>query len=251
MINATRRDVAKYPNGGNEQPHGWLLEMPDDPGDDSAFNNNLYLVLVGVGVVGDGPAAVRDDFLVVELALRDHVAQHGDGVLDVVVFGERAAPAQVGERPAAVLDEGLIGQLLGDFDQVDQSARPDDGVPVEDAVGGDVSDGPDRLLNNPHIRRLQQLHEERNSSLVDDALALNGGAGRDIGERPGGLELQLRVLHLLHIPDHLGDESGVNNRLDGRVFGDGQDLADSDHAVVLVEDVALIDGRDEIREDVH
>lgn len=103
-------------------------------------------------MVGDGPAAVRDDFLVVELALGDHVAQYGDGVLDVLVFGEGAAPAEVGECPAAMLNERLIGQSLGYFDQVDKSSRPDDRIPVEDAVRGDVSDGPDSLLNNSHIR---------------------------------------------------------------------------------------------------
>lgn len=109
MIHASGRYVAKDPNGRNEQSHGWFLEMPDDPRDDSTFNNNLDLVLVGVGMVGDGPAAVRDDFFVVELALGDHVAQHWDGVLDVLVFWKGATSAEVGECPAAVLNECLIG----------------------------------------------------------------------------------------------------------------------------------------------
>ena len=251
VVDAASGDVAEDPNGGNEQPHRGFLEVPDDARDDSAFNNHLYLVLVGVGVVGDGPAAISDDLLVVELALGDHVAQHWDGVLDVLVLGERAASAEVGERPAAVLDERLIAEFLGDFDQVDKSSRADDGVPVEDAVGGDVADGPDGLLNNAHVGGLQQLNKKRDSSLVDDALALDGGARGDVGQRPGGLQLQLRVLELLHIPDHLGDQSGVNNRLDGRVLRDGKDLADADHAVVLVEDVALVDGGYQVGEDVH
>lgn len=56
---------------------------------------------------------------------------------------------------------------------------------------------------------------------------------------------------MLDIADHLRDESGVNNRLDGRIFSDGEDLADSDHSVVLVEDIALADRGDEICKDVH
>lgn len=126
--------------------------MPDDARDDSTFNNNLYLVLVSVGVIGDGPAAIGDDLLVIELALGDHVAQHWDGVFDVVVFGQWTASAEVGKCPAAMLDKCLIGEFLGDFNQIDKPSRPDDRIPVKDAIGRDVSDGPDGLLNNAHVR---------------------------------------------------------------------------------------------------
>jgi hypothetical protein len=48
------------------------------------------------------------------------------------------------------------------------STIPDYVVPVEHTVTGDISDGPDRLLNYTHIRTLEQLDKQRNSPLVND-----------------------------------------------------------------------------------
>ena len=66
-------------------------------------------------MVGNGPTAICNDLLVVELALGDHVAKHWDGLLDVLVFGERAASAEVGESPTAMFDKCLIVEFLSDL----------------------------------------------------------------------------------------------------------------------------------------
>lgn len=76
----------------------------------------MDLVLVGVGVVRDGPAAVSKDLSFGESAVGDGSAEDGDGGLDEVVFGERTASAKVAKGPAAVLNQCLIGGFIDYID---------------------------------------------------------------------------------------------------------------------------------------
>ena len=59
------------------------------------------------------------------------------------------------------------------------------------------------------------------------------------------------VLGLLHVLDHARYQAGVDDCLDGWAFDNREDLAHSDHAVVLFHDVGVVDGGDEVGEDVH
>lgn len=128
-------DVTQDADGGDEQSHGWLFQVSDDTGDYSALHHQLYLVLIRIGVVGDGPAAVGNDLLIVQSPIGDRVTEDGDGVADVFILGKRTAPAEVGQSPAAMLDQGLIGQFFCHFHQVEESSCPNDGISVEDAIG--------------------------------------------------------------------------------------------------------------------
>jgi len=74
-----------------------------------------------------------------------------------------------------VLYEGVFLCLGDNFDQVDESSCSDDVVSVEDTVTADISDGPDGLLYDSRVIRLEELDEEGDASFVDDALALDGG----------------------------------------------------------------------------
>ena len=136
-----------------------------------------------------------------------------------------------------------------DFYQILKPARPDDVVSVENAVTADVSDGPDSLLDNAWVVGLEQLDEERNSALVDDALALDGGSGSYVGESPGSLKLELRVLLLFNVLDHAGNKAGIDDGLDGWGISDGEDFSDSDHTVVLFDDVGFTNRLDQIGKD--
>ena len=127
-------------------------------------------------MVGDSPAAVRDDLFVLEFSGGDAVAEGGDGIFDKLEFGKRAAPAEVADSPAAVFDEGLFLDLVDYLDEVDESSCADDSVSVEDAVAADVSDSPDGLFDNTRVVGLEELDKQGDASLVDDALALNGGS---------------------------------------------------------------------------
>lgn len=135
VFDVSSGDVAQDADGGDEQPHGWLLQVPDDTGDYSALDHQLYLVLIGIRVVGDGPAAVGNNLLIVQFSIGDRVTEDGDGVSDVFVLGKWTAPAEIGQCPAAMLDQCLIGQFFSHFHQVEESSRADDGISVEDAIG--------------------------------------------------------------------------------------------------------------------
>lgn len=67
-------------------------------------------------MVGNGPAAIGHYLLIIEFSLSNCPAEYRDGMADIVVLGERTAPAEIGECPAAVFDETLVGDLFGDFD---------------------------------------------------------------------------------------------------------------------------------------
>lgn len=56
--------------------------------------------------------------------------------------------------------------------ETQQSSRSDDRIPVEAAIAGDISNGPDSLLNDSRAARIQQTYKQRDTSLVDDGLAL-------------------------------------------------------------------------------
>lgn len=119
-----------------------------------------------------------------------------------------------------MFDKSLFLDFVDDLDQVDESSCPDDGVSIEDAVTADVSDGPYGLLDDARVVGFEEFDEEGDASFINDALALNGGSGGDVGEGPGSLELQLGVLLLFYVLDHAGDETCVDDCLDGRAVGD-------------------------------
>lgn len=77
------------------------------------------------------------------------------------------------------------------------------------------------------------------------------GAGGDVGERPRGLELQVRVVFLLDELDEARDDVGVYDHLDGGAVLDGEDLAQADDAVVLLHDVVAVDALHQVGEVVH
>ncbi len=81
-----------------------------------------------------------------------------------------------------------------------------------------IPHGPKRLLCHNGILIFEQLAKNGDSALIDNGLSLEGVAGGDIGERPGGLELQMRVLLGLHELDQRRDQVRVDDRLDRRDF---------------------------------
>jgi hypothetical protein len=98
---------------------------------------------------------------------------------------------------------------------------------------------------------LEQLDKERDAALVDDGLTLSGSASRHVGQSPSGLELQLRVLTLLHEFDHLWDQTCVDDFLDGRVLLHRQNFPNADHTLVLLDNILIVEKRDKLREEVY
>ena len=96
MFDVASGDVAQDADGGDEQSHGWFLQVSDDTWDHSTLHHQLYLVLVGIRVVGNGPTTISDNLLIVQFAIGDSMTQDGDGMPHIFVFGKWTTPAKIG-----------------------------------------------------------------------------------------------------------------------------------------------------------
>ena len=96
-------NIAQDTYGGDEEGHGWFLEMTNDARDDSSLHDQLYLALIRVRMVRNGPATVSNDLLIVQLALRDGMTQNRYRVTHHLVFWKRASFAQIRKSPIGVL----------------------------------------------------------------------------------------------------------------------------------------------------
>ena len=102
-------------------------------------------------MIADRPAAVSNDLPVHQSATSNCMTEHRDGILDKIVFGKRATPAEVAQSPASMLDEGIFICFGDDLHQILKTSCSDDIVSVENAITADVSDGPDCLLDDAWV----------------------------------------------------------------------------------------------------
>lgn len=86
-----------------------------------------------------------------------------------------------------MLDKCLIFNLFSHHHQIIEPTCSDDVIPIEHTITRDVTNGPNSLLNNSKIFGSQQLYKERDSSFIDDWLALDASAWSYISQSPGGL----------------------------------------------------------------
>ena len=167
--------------------------------------NSSYLnLLVGaVSEVGERPAGVGQHLLVLVL---DQLGQDGEALLHHLEGRARVlVAAQVGDGPGHVAEERGRGLGVDEGDQRLDHAVVDDEVPHGGPVTGDVAQGPHGLLLHIVVGAAQELDEMWNSTAVDHGLGLVRGPGGDVGQGPGGLELQGWVVEggqELHQPRH-------------------------------------------------
>ena len=179
------------------------------------------------------------------------MTKHRNSEFYVFIPRQRTSPTKIAQSPATMFNQSIFVSPCDHFNQVLKPPSPDDVVPVEDAVRTDVPDGPNCLFDDAHVVGSQQLNEQRDSSLVDYTLALYGSSRSYVSERPSSLELKLRVIALLHVLNHPRHQPSIDHCLDGRTISYRQDLAHSDHAIVLPEDVTILDSHDKVPEYVH
>ena len=56
---------------------------------------------------------------------------------------------------------------------------------------------------------------------------------------------------LFDVLDHSGDETGIDDGLDGRTISDGKYFSDPNHSVVLSDDILVGEGGNEIWKNIH
>ena len=91
------------------------------------------------------------------------------------------------------------------------------------------------------MRRTQEFDKDRNSSFLNEDLDVVVFARGDVGEAPGGFELELGVVSLLDEVDELRHKVSVNHSLKRRVFLEGEQSSKADGGEQLVQSVIRVD----------
>ena len=110
------------------------------------------------------------------------------------IRGRIFSPAEIAEGPHGVPGHGEPGGLGEKGEERGENALVQDVVPTLRTVPGDVAEGPDCLLLHVLLLAEEERDKDRNCSGVNNLPRLLTGATGDVGQRPGGLELEDRVL---------------------------------------------------------
>ena len=76
-------------------------------------------------------------------------------------------------------------------------------------ISCNISDGPNSLFRDQRHLIPQQLNEQLQAALVDDLLSLLGSARGDVGQRPGGLQLDVREQGKLKVGNQVREEAAI------------------------------------------
>ncbi|GIX60598.1 ubiquitin-conjugating enzyme e2, putative [Babesia caballi] len=204
------------------------------------LEEGLHLVPRAGGDVGQRPARLLLNGLLVG---KQQLVQHGDAAavddglgLAVVAGRDVAHRAQGGG-----LDHGL--GVVEELDQAGHGAGVQHGLDVLFVAVGDVregpagvaalgrvacdvAEGPDGLLAHLLLRGLEQRDQLRHRAVVGGHLGLLLVAGGDVGDGPGGLELELRCVEAAQELDEHGHHARVHHLLDGGVDLEREELSE-------------------------
>lgn len=101
-----------------------------------------------------------------------------------------------------------------------QYSQLEQGIPVLHTVTGNIADGPHGMIDYLGISIINESPKELNATPLDHNLTVTVIPRGNIGENPGGLDLQPGVLVLIGELNELGHEVGVDDVLDCAVLRD-------------------------------
>lgn len=125
-----------------------------------------------------------------------------------------------------------------------------DTVSGKRAITGDVSDSPNHLLDHLNVGGAQQLDEMRQHVFFNQIANMVRGAGGDVGQTPGSLELELRNL-VMQQGNVNWDQVGVDDWLYWRLVFDGKESPHANQGKQLNSQVIRIDHLDQFVEIGH
>ena len=192
--------------------------------DNAALNHGLDLVVLAVAEVRERPAAIGQNVVVAALGYEfgeDWQSRRYDGKVR-----RRLTPAKVRERPRRVAEHGGLLAGLELLEQQWEGARGEHHVPTLARVTGDVAKGPDGLLPHVGVGRTQELGKDGHGARLDNDARVVRGAGCNVRQGPGRLELQLVALVLPDEFNKAGHHARADHFLDGGVSLDGEQLAE-------------------------
>mmetsp|Transcript_10511 Transcript_10511/g.23775 ORF Transcript_10511/g.23775 Transcript_10511/m.23775 type:complete len:359 (+) Transcript_10511:686-1762(+) len=221
LLIVTRDDVAHRPQRGClHQGRGVPKEL-DEPLADAGLNDGIDPLIRAVRQVRECPARVRQDLHVIGV---DQVRERRQGRGDPLEGRRRLAAAEIGERPAGVARHGDLLRGHQDMHHGVKAAALQHEVAEVRRVSRDVAQCPDSLLPHVVAGRRQQLHKDRQGTLFHDHAGLVGIARSNVGEHPGGLELEIRSGNLLQELHESRHDAGIDDLLDGRVLLHAQEF---------------------------
>lgn len=137
--------------------------------------------------------------------------EHRYDALQLIVLRNSFAPAHIQDGPKAIIDERLQSgalcclRLTQFLDQWSEDARPQKQVSRLRAVSSNVSEAPDDLLDQLLVFGvLDEPHEVWDYAGVDQVADVVRISGGDVGQAPGGFELETRELVMEELEEHVG-----------------------------------------------
>lgn len=135
----------------------------------------------------------------------------------------RLATAEVAESPRGIAKHAQLPAIVDQVEKGTEGTGVQHEVTALRAVTSNVTESPDGLLTDIGLGAAQKLAEDRHSTSFDDHLSLLGRSGGNVGQSPGGFELNQSVRGPEEL-DEAADNAGLDDALDGRVALLGKQL---------------------------
>ena len=236
-------DVAHGPQSRDEHRRALAAEKLHQPAADARLDHRLDLVVGAVAEVAQRPARIRQHLLVVGV---HQPRERGERVAEELKLGLRLAAAKVGEGPRGVAEHGELGVLVELLQERVKRVLREHEIAALGGVASDVAEGPHRLLADVVGGRSEELDEDGDRSRIDDDAGVLGGSGRDVGERPRSLELELGERLALEKLDKVGHHASLDDLLDGGRALDGEELAEGGGGLDLDPGIVGLDALDHL-----
>mmetsp|Transcript_45623 Transcript_45623/g.142819 ORF Transcript_45623/g.142819 Transcript_45623/m.142819 type:complete len:389 (-) Transcript_45623:58-1224(-) len=197
-------------NGAHEERH------------DARGHHRLNAGVVAIAHIAQRPARVHEHVRV--LASLEQPLEHGHGRRYSVEVRRRLAAAAVAEGPRGVAQQRGRRRVHDVDKQRLQRIVLEHEVAEPRRVTGDVTEAPGGLLAHVGCIVHEQLDERLDGPAVDDDVRVV--RGRDVRQRPGGLEEQLRVVDDAEEGAELGQHAGLHHLQHGRLALGAQEAAE-------------------------
>lgn len=135
------------------------------------------------------------------------------------------ATAEVAKCPSSIAEHAKLTAIAEKVKKRLKSTTAEDIVTAVRAVTSDVAEGPDGLFPDIRLGATKKLDENRDSTSLNDNLCLSGGAGCDVGQSPGSLELNQGVRGSQEL-DKTTNDASLDDLLDRGVALLGKKLSE-------------------------
>mmetsp|Transcript_26984 Transcript_26984/g.59221 ORF Transcript_26984/g.59221 Transcript_26984/m.59221 type:complete len:248 (-) Transcript_26984:251-994(-) len=207
-----------------------MEQQLDEPPADPSLDHSGDTIVGTVRQVRQSPARIGEHLYVWRVT---EVLQGAEGRRHPLEGRRRLSAAEVRQGPCRVPHHGRLVRLLEHCHDWVQASALQNQVPEVGRVAGDVAQRPDGLLPHVVARRLQQLHEDGQSSMLNDDPCLLCRARGDVREYPRCLKLQVRTVYLLQEAHEARDHPGCDHLLDRGILLNAQQLSELLRRIVL------------------